>query len=79
MYAALVTEVVKRINGGETAIVPVITLAADSYQHQKYGKIFTPEFAIVRWAELDATPESIAEAPEPEQEPEAPRRRRRKA
>jgi hypothetical protein len=81
LYASIVTEVVKRINAGESAIVPVVTLGADSYQHQKYGKIFTPEYAIVRWEEMDATPESAAEAAAAEEpaEEEAPRRRRRKA
>ena len=78
-YASLVTEVVKRISGGEAKVVPVINLSADSYQHQKYGKIFTPTYKIVRWEEIDAT-EPAAEAPEEEAPAEEePRRRRRRA
>lgn len=77
-YAALVTEVVKRINAQETTIVPVITLSADSYLHAKYGKIFVPEFTIVRWEEMDTTPEeAVAKAEEEPEEAPAPRRRRR--
>jgi hypothetical protein len=76
-YAALVLEVVKRIEAGESAVVPVITLDADSYTHASYGKIFTPMFTVIRWEELGAT-ESAAEEAEAEPEPEKPTRRKRK-
>lgn len=87
-YAGVVMEVVKRINAGESDIVAVITLEADSYQHAKYGKIFTPTFTIVRWQGMDDTApaanqeEAKEEAPAtekaPEPEAEKPTRRRRR-
>ena len=33
--------------------VPVVTLEMDSYQHKKYGKIFTPIFELVDWITMD--------------------------
>jgi len=78
-YAALVLEVVKKINAGATDIVPVITLEADSYIHAKYGRIFTPLYTIKRWTTMDTVdPEAGVEeqdAAEPEQAP--PKRERR--
>lgn len=32
---------------------PVIQLLSDSYQHQKYGKIYIPVFEIVGWATMN--------------------------
>ena len=90
-YAAIVLEVVKKIKAGDPAVVAIITLEADSYKHAKYGKIFTPDFSVVRWQTMDASA-AAEEAPAskddavPEQKPEAkkeeeasPRRRRRRA
>ncbi len=33
--------------------VPVVALEMDSYQHKKYGKIFTPIFEIADWITMD--------------------------
>lgn len=40
------------------AVIPVVTLGVDSYQHKKYGKIYTPEIDIAEWIGNEA------EAPE---------------
>ena len=32
---------------------PVVELLSDSYQHQKWGKVYTPIFDIAHWASMD--------------------------
>jgi len=32
---------------------PVVELLSDSYQHQKYGKIYVPIFNVIDWATMD--------------------------
>lgn len=83
-YAALMQAVVARMQEGSDAIVPLVKLENDSYQHKTYGKIFSPELTIVGWATMDGEAvaptqklEEKAETPEPEEA--APRRRRRRA
>ena len=55
---------------------PVVELLSDSYQHQKYGKIYVPIFSIVDWAAMDgkllteAHPELAAPTPAPAPAPE---------
>lgn len=73
-WAAMVAALVKQLDGGTDEIVPVVELEADSYTHQKYGKIYTPEIKIVDWTTMDSEPE---DEPEPEPEEEKPARRRR--
>jgi hypothetical protein len=82
-----------KANPGTEAIVPIIELEVDSYPHPDYGKIYTPQFQIRKWAKItDVVLESEEDndspevEPEPEPEPEAKkeakkpvRRRRRKA
>ena len=83
MYSRIVMEIVKKINAGALDIVPVVNLTADSYPHTKYGKIFTPDYEIVRWTTMDdAAPAAVEEEEEEEAAPEpapTPRRRRRAA
>lgn len=58
--------------------IAVVTLGAKHYAHKKFGKIYTPEFKLVRWA----SPETMSKGALPEAtEPEAaePERRRRRA
>ena len=31
--------------------IAMVTLSNDSYKHQKFGKIYTPEFTLVGWAD----------------------------
>ena len=87
-YGALVGAVVARVNEGEAACVPVVTLSSSFYNHKNktYGKIYTPEFKIQKWITLDglgeADEEVAEEAPakakaEPEEKAPARRRRRR--
>jgi len=71
---------------------PVVELLSDSYQHQKYGKIYVPVFQIVDWSTLDgrllsedvpavtAQPAPVqAPAPEPVAPAPAPTPRRARA
>lgn len=53
--------------------VPVVTLEVDEYKHKKYGKTFTPIFAVQTWRPLsDDLPDVQAELDEMEQADEAP-------
>ena len=83
-FATLINEILAQYeaNPDDPAVVPIIELNVDSYRHKSYGKIFTPDFKIVKWATMEDTIDSIdlMEGPEAEPEPEpepAPRRRRR--
>lgn len=84
-YNAIIMDVVKRIQAGNTDIVPVVELLSDDYNHKTYGKIFTPVLKVIEWVSTDqatpAVPEEIEEEElvEEEEEPPTPRRRRRKA
>ena len=60
---------------------PVVELLSDSYQHQKYGKIYVPIFEIADWATMDGNllsedhPEQVtngAAQVQPEPEPKQP-------
>ena len=75
-YAAVVGDVVAKIQAGDEACVPVVNMGADSYTHKKYGKIFTPEFKIVEWITMDGL--SSGDAEEEEEEPTPTKRARKK-
>ena len=55
-----------RVRHRHKAKMPVVTLEAESYQHQTYGKIWKPAFRIVDWAYRDdetaADPEAALQA-----------------
>lgn len=87
---AIATQVVaEQAKGAKAAIVPLVRLETDHYQHQQYGKIFTPVFKIVGWVALEAegeetpkggdAPAAAAAAPAPEQPVADTGRRRRRA
>ena len=64
--------------------VPVVALRKGHYQHKKYGRIFTPEFEVVRWIAMDGQPpatqalaDSLPTSPPPPADDDAPRARRR--
>lgn len=83
-YGALMTQVMEKLNDGDAACFPVMQLLSDSYNHKKYGKIFTPEFKVVGWMTQDGVrseePAKLEDASEDEESSqEEPRRRRRKA
>lgn len=73
---ALAVAIATQVEADDSKPVPVVTLGTDSYKHKTYGKIFTPEFNVVKWIGMDG-PEAEVEEPEPEVE--EPRRRRRRA
>ncbi|RKX22073.1 MAG: hypothetical protein DRP45_11695 [Candidatus Zixiibacteriota bacterium] len=45
-------------------VVPVIVLNTDSYQHKKYGKIYTPIFDIAEWASIGDATDKVEAKPE---------------
>jgi len=83
-FKTMLAVITARIEAGHSAIIPIVTLEADSYKHKKYGKIFTPDLKVVDWMAMDAvegegaTPEEPEVVEEPEEVEEAPTRRRRK-
>lgn len=62
-------------NKKEDAIMPIITLGSDSYRHKSYGKIFVPEFNIVKWVRM---PTNGAGAPVEEAPAKTPAKRGRR-
>lgn len=70
--AKMATEIASHAASSED-VVPVVHLNTDFYQHKKYGKIYTPEFAVQKWVAMDADVEAVEET----EEEEAPTRRRR--
>jgi hypothetical protein len=82
-YAKLLKAVVDRIQSGDEAVVPIVTLGSDSYKHKQYGKIYTPEITISGWVTMDGAEESAsgddAEEAVEEAEEKPTRRRRRRA
>lgn len=53
MCAKLIGEVARRLDAGETDIVPLVELYSSSYNHRTYGEVFNPEHAIVEWKDFD--------------------------
>jgi hypothetical protein len=68
-----------QIEADPTRPVPGVTLGKDHYAHKSYGRIYTPEFKVVKWVAL--TGDAPAEAPEAAATDDGaqPRRRRRSA
>ena len=89
-YTQLLQAVIQQLQASAAEPVAVVSLEASSYDHKKYGKIFTPVLKVTGWMGMDGTPaeepaaaieEAPAEAPEeaaPAASEEAPRRRRRR-
>ena len=91
-YAALLSQIVARIQEGKLDFVAVVECLSTSYKHAKFGKIYTPDFKVRDWMTMEGVtaeePAAIEDAasqglevpePEPEPEPEQPKRRRRAA
>jgi hypothetical protein len=53
------------------AFMPVVALDVGSYQHKKYGQIFTPDIVVEEWVSPDADEFERAEDEAPEPEPKA--------
>ena len=67
------------------AVVPIVTLDSEYYQHKMYGKIYTPKISILSWVTLQGPTAAAVAAPAAVNAPEAvtaaeePTRRRRRA
>jgi len=49
----LINELMTKLASDKVNIVPVITLEVDSYQHKKYGEVFTPLLNVHEWVSMD--------------------------
>lgn len=49
----LLGKIIKQIDDDPAHPVPVIVLESSSYQHDQYGKVFTPVLRIVEWVSMD--------------------------
>ena len=78
---ALAAAIAEQVERDPSKPVPLIKLGKDHYQHKSYGRIYTPAFEVVKWVGMDgkAETEAEAEAPEADEPPAAPQRRRRMA
>lgn len=77
---ALAAAIAEQVERDQSKPVPLIKLAKEHYQHKSYGRIYTPAFEVVKWVGMDGKAEAVeAEAPEADEPPAAPQRRRRMA
>mgnify|MGYP001546220440 FL=1 len=74
-FGALVPSIVDKMQAGDPAYIPVVTLENESYQHKTYGKIYKPVLAVKRWVTLDGDEQGKIE----EEQPKRGRRRRQAA
>lgn len=78
-FDRLVSAIRAKAATGTTKFVPIVELHSDSYRHKSYGKINTPVFKIVEWADItNGLDDSEPEEPETPEEPAAPTRRSRR-
>ena len=82
-YAALLTQIVARIQAKKPDFVAVVECLSSRYKHPKYSWIHNPDFKVRDWMTMEgvtaAEPEAIEQDDSPEPEPEQPKRRRRAA
>jgi hypothetical protein len=74
---ALGIALAEQIDKDQDNPVAVVTLEGSSYKHSSYGKVHTPEFAIVKFVSLDGADDVQVAPPAPAPEPEKTTRRRR--
>lgn len=78
----LLDAIEKQLDSGSDAIVPVIKLTNDHYQHKQYGKTYVPMFEVVDWMTMDGMSvdsDDAADEPakeEPKEEPKVERAKR---
>ena len=62
---ALSREFIDNLKRGEDKIVPVVSMVATNYKHDKYGKIYNPKFEVDHWlgGNNDAEDEVVEETP----------------
>ena len=58
----LMGKLADRLDVESEFVVPVVTLEADEYDHEKWGKMANPVFKIVDWANMEGTLQSEAKA-----------------
>jgi hypothetical protein len=64
-FKSLVNDIIAQAGSDAEHIVPVVELEVDSYQHKKYGEVFTPVLDVQQWVSIDNAEPAEAEA-EPE-------------
>lgn len=70
----LLDAIEEQLDKGVDAIVPVIELTNDHYQHKQYGKTYVPLFEFVDWMTMDGVAdEGGDDAPEVEEPKEEPK------
>ena len=76
--AGLIETIRDRLNDGQHGgkVSPIVLLRKDSYQHQQYGRVWTPRLEAVDWMPLSGPAPTPTPASSPAQPPEQPRRRR---
>lgn len=80
--------IMARIDSGTEYACPIIAIQSDHYNHNSYGKTYTPNLSIVGWANIQGKEEAdtgapaavdeVIEPPKPEPVAEAPAGRRRR-
>ena len=78
MCGQLAGEIARKIDHEDEACVPIIELLVGDYEHQTYGRVYTPKFKIHEWCTLDDEDLQVAAAEredEEGEEEEAPRGR----
>lgn len=73
---ALGLAIAEQIDTDQANPVAIVTLETDSYKHSSYGKVFVPEFAIVKFTGLDAPVADAVPTPPPVEDAKPARRRR---
>lgn len=78
---ALAIAIAEQVDKHPDKPVPLVLLKKSHYQHKSYGRIYTPEFEIVKWVAMDDSAADVAadmeDAADEAPAEEAPRRRRR--
>ena len=64
-FKRVLNEIVKRAKTGSDELVPLVELDSSHYKHTTYGKIYTPQLAIVEWADFAGLGKATEAAEEP--------------
>ena len=67
---AVALAIAAQVEVDATNPVPVVVLRKGHYQHKSYGRIYTPEFEVVRWIAMDGR--SPAQAAKDDAQPTSP-------
>jgi len=69
---AVALAIAAQVEVDSTNPVPVVLLRKGHYQHKSYGRIYTPEFEVVRWIAMDGrSPAQAAKGDTPPTSPPA--------